>query len=143
MTPPSVTTCQVSGCPDLDTIIINGRRRRVCGQAFNRIPGNLPECPTGWLDGGGYLPHSSLEDYREHLEELRYAPAALERAISLLNRLYETFPLGLPRNRADAINQYNRAHGGRDEEAIRTDRIRIRRYHEYLLARVLAREVPA
>ena len=61
---PSVARCLFYRCPDLDEITINDRSRRVCGAAFNRIPGNLSVCPTGYLDrayDGARADHSDLE----------------------------------------------------------------------------------
>lgn len=136
MTRPSVTTCQASGCPDLDEIIINGRRRRVCGRAYNRIPGNLAECPTGWLDGGGFLPHAHLDDYRAYLEGRGYSPEGVEISAGIIRRLYEDFPLGLPRDRAEAVRQYDSARPARGAAARKADRNLIRRYHRYLVSRL-------
>lgn len=133
---PTVATCQAAGCPDLIEITINGRRRRVCGAAFNRIPGNLAECPTGWLDGGGFLAHAHLADYEQYLEGRGYTPGGIVGAVNQVKRLYEDFPIGLPRNRAEAVGQYDRARPARGAAARRTDRNLIRRYHEFLVSRL-------
>ncbi|MFA7121516.1 MAG: hypothetical protein WC277_08530 [Bacilli bacterium] len=49
--PPCTTTCRVAGCPDLvEGENLAGRTCRVCRAAGNKIPGNLSECPTGYLE---------------------------------------------------------------------------------------------
>ncbi len=133
---PSVATCRAAGCPDLVEITINGRRRRVCRRVHNRIPGNLAECPTGWLEGGGFLPHAHLDDYRAYLEGRGYSPDGVGVSVGIVKRLYEDFPIGLPRNRAEAVRQYDSARPARGAAARKVDRNLIRRYHRFLVSRL-------
>lgn len=48
---PSTSLCSFAKCPDLIQIqMATGRQRWGCRAQYNKIPGNLATCPTGYLD---------------------------------------------------------------------------------------------